>query len=231
MTIVFLAGWLAGAVHVLSGPDHLAALAPLSVEAGRRAWRAGLRWGLGHSSGVLVVGAAAFLLRGVLHPVSLSRWGERLVGAVLIGVGLWGFRRLFRRRLHSHTHEHSGRAHAHFHVHGAQTNHDSPPAHAHTHAAFLVGTLHGVAGTAHLLGVLPALALPTHGATLAYLLGFGGGTILAMTLFAGVLGWATPRRSAQGLRVYHGMLATASSLALLAGLGWIVLPLLGVPLP
>jgi Na+-transporting NADH:ubiquinone oxidoreductase subunit NqrB len=230
MGTAFLAGWLAGAVHVLSGVDHLAALAPLSVEAGRRAWRAGLRWGLGHSSGVLIVGAAALLLRGALDLDSISGWGERIVGIVLVALGLWGLRRLSRNRLHSHTHDHAGRAHVHFHVHGAEAAHESTQAHLHSHAAFAVGTLHGIAGTSHLFGLLPALALPTPGATWSYLAGFGAGTIAAMTLFAGILGWATPRRSAEGLRAYRGLLAIASSLTLLVGLGWILLPFLGIPL-
>jgi hypothetical protein len=230
METAFLAGWLAGAVHVLSGADHLAALAPLSVEAGRRAWRAGLRWGLGHSSGVLLVGAAAFLLRGAVDLDSISGWGERFVGIVLVALGLWGFRRLFRDRLHSHTHDHAGRVHAHFHVHGPAAAHETPQAHLHSHAAFAVGTLHGIAGTSHLFGLLPALALPTPETTWSYLAGFGGGTIAAMTLFAGILGWAAPRRSAEGLRAYRGLLAVASSLTLLVGLGWILFPWLGISL-
>jgi len=53
--LAILTGLLAGGVHVLSGPDHLAAVAPLAVQ-DRSAWRSGLRWGLGHSSGVLLVG-------------------------------------------------------------------------------------------------------------------------------------------------------------------------------
>jgi len=57
---VCLAGILAGLLHVFTGPDHLAALAPLSLQAKRRAWAVGFRWGLGHSSGVLVVAAIAF---------------------------------------------------------------------------------------------------------------------------------------------------------------------------
>jgi hydrogenase/urease accessory protein HupE len=45
MTLVF-AGFLAGFLHVLSGPDHLAAIAPYSVDGRVRAWRTGVRWGL-----------------------------------------------------------------------------------------------------------------------------------------------------------------------------------------
>ena len=38
MTLV-LAGLMAGFVHVLSGPDHLAAIAPYAVDGKSRAWR------------------------------------------------------------------------------------------------------------------------------------------------------------------------------------------------
>lgn len=52
--IVLLAGLAAGAVQVLTGPDHLAAVAPLSVASREAAWKAGLRWGRGHCAvGVL----------------------------------------------------------------------------------------------------------------------------------------------------------------------------------
>ena len=58
MTPVFLgtllvSGLFAGFVHVVSGPDHLAAIAPYALDAKARAWRAGVRWGFGHSAGVL----------------------------------------------------------------------------------------------------------------------------------------------------------------------------------
>ena len=36
-----LAGLVAGAVHVLSGPDHLAAIAPYAVADKARSWRTG----------------------------------------------------------------------------------------------------------------------------------------------------------------------------------------------
>jgi len=222
-----LAGLAAGLLHVFSGPDHLAALAPLSLKAGRRAWVVGLRWGLGHASGVLAVAALAFGLRQVVHLESLAGWGERLVGATLIVLGLWGLRSLFRERLHAHPHHHDGGDHIHFHVHRSGEAHDGPQAHVHVHAAFWVGTLHGLAGTAHLVGILPSLALPTARATAGYLGMFAVGTILAMTAFAVALGWL----SARGLGLYRWTLAAASGLCALTGVVWLVLPLFGIPLP
>ena len=62
-----LAGLSAGALHVLCGPDHLAAIAPLSADRGRKAASIGLRWGIGHSGGVIFVGLVALLLRGLFN--------------------------------------------------------------------------------------------------------------------------------------------------------------------
>jgi hypothetical protein len=217
-----LAGLLAGLLHVFAGPDHLAALAPLSLQARGRAWVVGLRWGLGHSSGVLVVAAIAFGLRQVVHLEAWSGWGERMVGVTMIGLGLWGLRSLFRERLHAHEHDHGGPGHVHFHVHHSS----GEKAHVHTHAAFWVGTLHGLAGTAHLVGVLPSLALPTGLQTAGYLGAFGLGTIVAMTAFAATVGWFSP-----GLRAYRWALGAASGLCALTGAAWILLPIYGVELP
>jgi len=221
------AGLVAGLLHVFAGADHLAALAPLSLRAGRRAWAVGLRWGLGHASGVLVVAALAFGLRQAVHLESLRGWGERLVGATLIVLGLWGLRRFFRERLHAHPHHHDDDDHVHFHVHRAGEAHDAPRAHAHVHAAFWVGTLHGLAGTAHLVGILPSLALPTAGQTAGYLVAFAVGTLAAMTAFASAIGWLSGR----GLRAYRWALGGASALCTLTGVAWIVLPLVGIALP
>ena len=41
-----------GGLHVFSGVDHLAALAPVAVADAQRAGRTGMVWGLGHGIGV-----------------------------------------------------------------------------------------------------------------------------------------------------------------------------------
>ena len=77
--IVIITGLIAGLIHVLTGPDHLTAIAPLAVRRPQRAWIPGVRWGLGHSSGVAVVGLLALWLRGSL-PVDLQKTSNRLRG-------------------------------------------------------------------------------------------------------------------------------------------------------
>jgi hypothetical protein len=231
MIAVTLAGLIAGAIHVFAGLDHLAALAPLSIAARHRAWTVGLRWGLGHSAGVLFVALLAFGFRQAVDLEGLAGWGERMTGASLILLGLWGLRSLFHDRLHAHAHRHGREGHLHFHVHRPGEAHDAPRAHAHAHAAFWVGTLHGLAGTAHLLAVLPSLALPRWQHVAGYLSAFAVGTVAAMALFASVLGFLAPGRTERGLRVHRWALAGASVLCALTGAAWILLPLFGVPLP
>ena len=47
MIVTALSGLIAGMVHVLAGPDHLAAVAPLAAGSGAGRWRAGFTWGGG----------------------------------------------------------------------------------------------------------------------------------------------------------------------------------------
>src|SRR4051812_8237144 len=98
-------GALAGLFHVLSGPDHLAAVAPMAIAEERRGWLAGWTWGVGHASGVAVVAVIAVVLKDQLPPVAwFSAVGERLVGVALITIGVWALRRSLRvnAKVHSH---------------------------------------------------------------------------------------------------------------------------------
>ncbi len=217
----FFTGLFAGAVHVLAGPDHLSAVAPLAMESRGRAWITGLRWGIGHSAGVTLIAGLAFFFREILPLDSLSSWSERLVGFVLIGIGLWGLRRAFSNQAHIHEHEHDGSRHAHFHVHRAGQSHDKPKAHAHGHAAIAVGALHGLAGSTHLIAILPALAMPSRSATAIYLAGVIAGTIVAMMLFAWFVGKLAQRASGYGDRLYRGLAGSFSGAAIAIGLFWI----------
>ena len=203
--LTLVSGIVAGAFHVLSGPDHLAAVAPLAASDGGRSVRAGWTWGLGHAAGVMVVAACAVLLRDLLPPVAdISAWGERLVGGALIALGLWSLSHAARLRRAPHAH--GGRQHDHVHV---QRGPRWMRRLGHGHAAFAVGVLHGVAGSSHFFGVLPALALPTAAASFSYIAAFGAGTVAAMTAFAGAVGGLGTR----GLALSHHRLMTATGVA------------------
>lgn len=210
-------GALAGLFHVLAGPDHLAAVAPLAVDGRRRGWLAGWTWGIGHTSGVVVVALLAVLLRDALPPIDvISAWSERLVGAALIVVGLWALRR--SAHIEPSPHVHGALHHDHLHV---QAGPGWIRRLGHAHASFCLGVLHGVAGSSHFLGVIPALALPTRAAAVTYIAAFGVGTVAAMTAFAAVVSVAS--RSARPHHQLHRLLlAAAALLAIVVGGIWLM---------
>ncbi len=216
---LFMAGLAAGSLHVVYGPDHLAATAPLGVSGSRSSWRIGALWGLGHSAGVLLLAGAALVLRDRFDLAFVSPWSERLVGVALIGLGLWGLRRSLSPWLHAHVHRHGDLEHVHIHFHRPVEGDHAAVRHGHRHASFWIGSLHGVAGGSHLLGILPTLALPTTLGAASYLGGYGVGTIGGMALFTALISRAVHRRSPA---VGRAFLATCSTGAVTVGMFWLL---------
>ena len=99
-----------GVVHVLTGPDHLSALATLSaVSDFCTSFFLGVRWGLGHSTGLLLVGIILIIhdygkdpseddTRVIDVPEGLSHFFEALVGIFMLFLGAFGLRRAFRKK-------------------------------------------------------------------------------------------------------------------------------------
>ena len=97
-----------GVVHVLTGPDHLSALATLSANESSltSACSLGIRWGIGHSSGLLVVGITLIALShagqdSVDMPDSWSHFFETVVGLFMLLLGAYGVRRAWLKRPNS----------------------------------------------------------------------------------------------------------------------------------
>lgn len=214
MMLTALTGLLAGSLHVLSGPDHLAAVAPLALSSRARAWKEGWRWGLGHSSGVVVVALAALALREALPPVAqISSWSERIVGAALVAVGMWSLTRAMR--IGPLPHAHGSLAHDHTHV---QRGPGWIRRVGHPHASFALGCLHGAAGSSHILGVVPALALPSAGDAVVYVAAFGCGSVAAMAGFAAAVGQL---RAFRARTMERALMAGCGTLAIGVGLIWV----------
>lgn len=77
-----------GVLHVLAGPDHLSALATLASGNSFRAVYLGVRWGLGHSTGLIAVAIIFILLKGELNLRQLSRYCDVLVGVFMVVLGV-----------------------------------------------------------------------------------------------------------------------------------------------
>lgn len=212
-----LAGLAAGVLHVLTGPDHLAAVTPLAIEQRERPWRAGLQWGLGHTGGVWLVGLLALALRGLLPVETMSGWAERSVGIALLVIGAWGLYRASARTVHSHPHDHGAGPHEHAHVAWKRHGHRSE------RASLAMGVLHGLAGSAHFLGIVPALALPLLAGGI-YLGMFGVGAIAAMAAYAAAIGFTTSRLAERGPALVRIAMGTCSALAMVLGGWWLIGP-------
>lgn len=216
--IALFTGLVAGSAHVLAGPDHLAALAPVAADDPSRAFRLGVRWGLGHGAGVVALGLLGLVARNFVNIDALSAWSEFFVGFILLAVGMWAFRKASKIVVHSHGHGHEDDDHAHYHVHTSAERHDAPEAHTHhAHTAFWVGVLHGAAGAGHLFGVLPSLALP-RGEAIVYLCAYFAAAVVSMGAFGAVMGFLVKDRSP---RIMRGVMYLASVSAMGIGVVWL----------
>ena len=191
----FFAGLAAGLLHVFSGPDHLAAVAPMAADSDRNHWKTGLQWGFGHTAGVLMIAALLLLIRDQLPLDAISAYSERIVGVALIAVGSWGIWKA-NRATAKHSHSHAG-------------------------ASFAMGTVHGLAGSSHLFGVIPALAFSARADSVLYLAGFGAGAIAGMSAFAAGMGFISVRFGGSPRR-YRGLIYASSAAALVVGGFWLV---------
>lgn len=184
---VLVLGLLLGMRHALD-VDHLAAVGTIvSQRSGVcSSSLVGALWGLGHTAALLVVAVAMIVLR-VRIPAHVGQWLELGVAAMLIGLGTNLLRTLWRGgHVHSHPHVHDGRPHIHPHVHamGERDAHRHGPS---QRRPFLVGMVHGLAGSAGLmLAVLTTIPAPA--LALAYVALFGLGSVGGMIAMSALLG-------------------------------------------
>ncbi|MBT3207533.1 MAG: High-affinity nickel transporter [Bacteroidetes bacterium] len=228
----FFTGLLSSMVHVVSGPDHLAAVTPLAVDRQKRSWLVGFYWGIGHTLGILIIGILFYFFREILPVEKISAISEQLVGVILILIGTWAIVRTYYSKFnksHSHPHIHTKPntyVHVHDHSHEENQNHK----HGHTKegrnaslSSFLIGIFHGLAGVSHLLAILPTLALPSNYEAGSYLFGFGIGTIMAMVGFSMIIGYVAFKSSKKDKTFNFKALKTASGiLAIAVGILWII---------
>ncbi|TVZ27057.1 MULTISPECIES: urease accessory protein UreH domain-containing protein [Flavobacteriaceae] len=231
LTIPLLAGTLASMLHVISGPDHLAAVTPLVIETKRKAWKIGLFWGLGHLVGMLLIGVLFLLFKEYIPVESISKYSEQLVAIVLIGVGFWAFYRIFNeQKKHQHPHVHNeGENYVHIHAH----EHSHNEGHKHVHdkivkqnvlSSFGIGFLHGLAGVAHFLLLLPVLGFENNLEGLQYIIGFAIGTVLAMSVYALILGKLTSHSKHQhNDNFFKGIRFAGGLFAIVIGFYWLYL--------
>lgn len=115
-------------------------------------------------------------------PDKLALSFELIVGVVLVVLGVDVLRKVIKEKVHLHEHQHGSSVHTHLHPHKESWSHD------HTHRSFVVGMIHGLAGSATLmLLVLTTVRSVFQG--LLYILIFGIGSIIGMLIVSGIIGF------------------------------------------
>jgi hypothetical protein len=212
---MLLGAWF-GLLHAFDA-DHLATIGGLALrDRSRPATGHALRWALGHAA---ALGAIASVALG-LGFASVPDWtahGDLLVALALVAIGAqalrvaWQWLRAARRGFAlpvSHAHGGSG-THVHFLAPGH--THEQPG-----RASVLMGLLHGGAGSAAVLALLPLARLGSGAAAAAYLICFSLGVTLGALAFARVFALVA-RRSGAGGRLTAALQTAVGSFALLSG--------------
>ncbi|MFB5645936.1 MAG: high frequency lysogenization protein HflD [Nitrosopumilaceae archaeon] len=140
----------------------------------------GAFWGAGHTTTLVLVGLLVYML-SVNIPDVFFISSELIVGMMLIFLAITTIsnKKLFRiKHMHPHSHK-DGTVHTHPHEHGSD--------HKHGHRSYLIGCIHGLAGSGALLVVI-AGSLSSVQDILSFILIFGVGSIIGMTLISSLIG-------------------------------------------
>ena len=222
------AGLLAGCLHTLTGPDHLAALTPLTVGPSR-AQNAlmGALWGFGHNTGQILFGCIFILLRDKL-PLNMDligQWGQGIVGLTLVIIGAMGFWESVGGHSHSHSNSHSHDGHSHSHGDA------SVPMKRDTNFiswTYITGTIHGLQPDSLFL-LLPAMTLPRVEA-ISFLATFFIGTIFAMGTYTYCIGAGTAALEKNNPKFVSYIARGSSAVALGFGVLFIISAVFGLEL-
>lgn len=220
-------GFVLGLRHALD-PDHLVAVSTIVSEhkSIARSSLVGTFWGLGHTASLLAMSVVILLLRTSI-PEHTSLWLELPVALMLVVLGINTLWRTLRERgwqVHTHVHSHErGTPHSHIHLHAQDE-------HIHRHhlfrvgrRPFLVGLVHGVAGSAAITLAVVA-TIPSVALGLIYIAVFGIGSIGGMLLMSAMIGLPfalTARRFSilnGGIRLLAGLFSVLFGLWLAWGL-------------
>lgn len=224
MESFLILGLFIGMAHALEA-DHLAAVGTLASDgkaSPKRLAALGASWGLGHSTTLLLLSLPVILF-GVVLSERLAAGLEFAVGIMLIGMGANVLWKMHKKRVHFHLHDHGdGQKHFHAHSHaGAKTPHSTDP-HSHKHLrfsprAYLIGLVHGAAGSAGLVA-LAAAATRDAATAVSYILLFGLGSVIGMAVLTYSASWPLKLAEKSAVRMLKTVQVAVAGLAIFIGL-------------
>lgn len=198
---LLLLGLGLGLLHALDA-DHIMAVSIFNNNnpSAKRTLFFALFWALGHG-GILIVGGLLLFGLGISIPESLAFVAEVCVALLLIGLGIYFIWQLRYQYIRIEQHRHGDIVHTHLYTdkHHAEKkdkdidnhidNHieshiDSPiENHIANHKPVMVGVLHGLAGSAPALALIPAVGSGQLAVAISYLFLFSFGVIISMLAF------------------------------------------------
>lgn len=202
-----LLGLTLGARHALE-PDHLAAVSAMTIGS-RSPWQGaalGVLWGIGHSLALLCFGGLLLAL-GKRTPPFVETAIELITALAMLWIGLLSLlRRPHPRPLVS----------AQGSPRGASLHHLPQRLGRRT---MLVGFVHGLGGSGALMAFL-VVGLRGTLARMLYLVLFSVGSIVAMALLSGLLGWPATRL-ADHPRIERALCIAAGLISLVIGMSYL----------
>jgi ABC-type nickel/cobalt efflux system permease component RcnA len=219
MLPLLLLGLGLGLLHSLDA-DHVMAVSVLNNQnpSFSRTISFALYWALGHG-GVLLCGGLLLFGLGISIPERFSFMAEVGVALLLIGLGAYLIWQLRSRRVRIKQHRHGDIVHTHLHIDGHTDEHvgsTQAPASVAGHRPVMVGVLHGFAGSAPALALIPAVASGKLMVAMTYLALFSLGVIISMVAFG--IGFTTIqtflyRRYQSVFQWMRGLLAVGAIIA------------------
>jgi len=222
MKLPLIIGFIAALLHVLSGPDHLAAVTPLALERKNKYWKIGMAWGLGHVLGMLLIGVLFYFLKEIIPVNRVSQYSEKFVGFMLITIGLWAIYRINKPKKLTYPHSHK----AIIHIHPASNethSHDEVKPNNNVLLSFGIGIVHGFAGVSHFILMLPVLGYQSKWQSLEYMIGFAIGIVAAMVLYVSVLEKITTKSKQSSTKILTALQYFGALAALVIGIYWIII--------
>ena len=218
-------GFTLGLVHALDA-DHVMAISAMSTSRPgfKRTIGFCVNWALGHG-GVLMLSGLLLFGFGIGIPSSFAHFAELFVGVFLVVMGLLCFWRFRRERISLVEHRHGEVLHRHWQVEGSghaggkagEQNDDRMK----RHTPVMVGVMHGLAGSAPALALVPVVVHGDLLTALFYLVLFSFGVMLAMIIFG--LGFGATQQFLQQkyMWVFHSFRNLIAGASILLGGYWI----------
>lgn len=169
----------------------------------------GVSWAIGHMVTASILTFLLYSFREVF--VKLFSHFEIIASLMLIVMGMWTLKDIFR--LHKHSHKHDGKWHEHYHIHRDDK-------HVHSHMLG-IGIVHGLASNDELLILLTTeLGIVSLGGMIFGTMVFSLGVVLGMVIFSAIFTYPIIKVHSEGLFIIvTAIIGVASLIYGVLGLG------------